>query len=155
MRRVLSRCGDDRGAELIELAIVFPIFLVVFAAMIDFGFLFQRYEAVTNAAREGARVGVLPSYSTTDIQDRVSSYLNVSGLDSTLATTTSTFCDQTLPSGLVVTVVKVTVTYPASFIFIAPFAGLIGGTAPAAITLRAASVMRVEGGAAIGTACTF
>ena len=30
--------------------------------IIDFGFLFQRYEVVTNAAREGARVAILPGY---------------------------------------------------------------------------------------------
>jgi Flp pilus assembly protein TadG len=152
-KRLLSRCADDRGAELIEFAMVLPMFLVIFAAMIDFGFLFQRYEAVTNAAREGARVGVLPSYGTADIQDRVNSYLTASGLDSTAAVTTPTFCDETLPNGLVVPFVKVLVTYPSSFIFMGPFAGLIGGAAPGAVSLRAQSVMRVEGGTAIGTAC--
>ena len=33
--------------------------------MIEFGFLFQEYEVVTNAAREGARIAVLPTYSQT------------------------------------------------------------------------------------------
>jgi hypothetical protein len=152
-RRLLSRGADDRGAELIEFAMVLPMFLVIFAAMIDFGFLFQRYEAVTNAAREGARVGVLPSYSTTDVQSRVNSYLTASGLTSASAVTTVTFCDTTLPNGLVVPFVKVLVTYPSSFIFMGPFAGLIGGAAPGAVSLRAQSVMRVEGGSAVGTAC--
>ena len=32
--------------------------------IIDFGFLFQHYEVVTNAAREGARVAILPGYRT-------------------------------------------------------------------------------------------
>ena len=31
--------------------------------MFDFGFLFRNWEVVTNAAREGARVGVLPAYA--------------------------------------------------------------------------------------------
>ena len=34
--------------------------------MFDFGFLFRNWEVVTNAAREGARVGVLPSYDCAD-----------------------------------------------------------------------------------------
>jgi Flp pilus assembly protein TadG len=152
-RRLLSRGADDRGAELIEFAMVLPMFLVIFAAMIDFGFLFQRYEAVTNAAREGARVGVLPSYSTSDVESRVNSYLSASGLDSASAVTTTTYCDETLPNGLIVPFAKVLVTYPSSFVFMGPFAGLIGGAAPGAVTLKAQSMMRVEGGTAIGTAC--
>ena len=54
---------SERGAELIEFALVFPTLLLVMLGIIDFGFLFQRYEVVTNAAREGARVAILPGYS--------------------------------------------------------------------------------------------
>ncbi len=61
--RLRRRGRREDGAELIELAIVLPILLLVVAAIIDFGFLFQRYEAVTNAAREGARIAVLPGYT--------------------------------------------------------------------------------------------
>ncbi len=50
----------ERGAELVEFAFVFPTLLLVMLGIIDFGFLFQRYEVVTNAAREGARVAILP-----------------------------------------------------------------------------------------------
>ena len=52
------RRRSDSGAELIELAIVLPILLIVVAGIVDFGFLFRRYEAITNAAREGARVAI-------------------------------------------------------------------------------------------------
>ena len=41
---------------------MFPTLLLVMLGIIDFGFLFQRYEVVTNAAREGARVAILPGY---------------------------------------------------------------------------------------------
>ena len=61
---------DARGAELIEFAIVLPIFVLLTAAIFDFGMMFRTYEAVTNAAREGARVGVLPTYQPTDVQAR-------------------------------------------------------------------------------------
>ena len=60
IRRRLARYASDRGAELIEMAIVLPILLFIFAGIIDFGFMFQRYEVLTNAAREGARMGTLP-----------------------------------------------------------------------------------------------
>ena len=71
---------NERGSELIEMALCFPLLLMVVLGIVDFGFLFQRYEVVTNAAREGARVAVLPGYSTADIQSRVDSYATAGGL---------------------------------------------------------------------------
>ncbi len=53
----------DRGAALVEFALVLPLLLVIIGGIVDFGFLFQRYEVVTNAAREGARLAVLPGLS--------------------------------------------------------------------------------------------
>ena len=41
---------------------MFPLLLFVILGIVDFGFLFQRMEVVTNAAREGARIAVLPGY---------------------------------------------------------------------------------------------
>jgi len=144
IRRLASRSKSDRGAELIEFAIVFPIFLLMFAAMIDFGFLFQRYEVVTNAAREGARVAILPDYTVTDVQNRVRDYLTVSGLTAVITPPTVVYTNQTLPSGKIVRIVTVTVVYPSQFFLMQPFAGLIGGAAPGTVTLRGVSVMRVE-----------
>ena len=143
-QHLISRFKSETGAELVEFAIIFPILIVVFAAMIDFGFLMQRYEVVTNAAREGARIGVLPGYSIPDVQARVQTYLTASGLTATVAPASVTFSTQTLPSGLTVNVVQVTVEYPSSFLLMAPFAGLIGGSAPGTVTLRGTSIMRIE-----------
>ena len=47
---------EERGAALVEFALALPLLLVVIAGIVDFGFTFQRYEVVTNAAREGARM---------------------------------------------------------------------------------------------------
>src|SRR5215831_20227506 len=66
---------SQRGAELIEFALVLPILLLLVLGIVDFGFLFQRLEVVTNAAREGARIAVLPSYDAYDIRVRVNNYL--------------------------------------------------------------------------------
>ena len=44
---------SERGSQLIEFALVLPLLLLVVLGIMDFGLLFQRYEAVTNAAREG------------------------------------------------------------------------------------------------------
>ncbi|HTC85547.1 MAG TPA: TadE/TadG family type IV pilus assembly protein [Candidatus Acidoferrum sp.] len=45
----------SRGQSLVEFAIVFPIFMLVLAGLLDFGFLLYNRISVINAAREGAR----------------------------------------------------------------------------------------------------
>jgi Flp pilus assembly protein TadG len=62
------------------MAIVTPILLMIMAGIFDFGMLFRAWEVVTNAAREGARVGSLPNYSAEDIRLRVQEYMAVSGV---------------------------------------------------------------------------
>ena len=76
----MRKMREERGSELIEFALVCPLLLMVVLAIVDFGFMFQRYEVVTNAAREGARVAVLPGYSNADVQTRVETYATNSGL---------------------------------------------------------------------------
>jgi len=160
MRRLRRRAGGDRGAELIELAIVLPILLVVFAAIVDFGFLFQRYEVLTNAAREGARVGVLPGYCAADVQSRVNDYLNTSGVDATQATVTVNGVCGSATSPVTVTVtgtthqidvVQVLVQYPSQFNVLGPIVGLVGGAGWTSLNLRAGSEMRLEPGAGAGS----
>ena len=70
-----ARRSTERGQAVIELALTLPLLLVVVFGIIDFGFMFQRYEAVTNAAREGARLGVLADYTATEAQNRALDYL--------------------------------------------------------------------------------
>ena len=151
MGRIRSRAGNDRGAELIELALVFPILLLLVAGIVDFGFLFQRYEVVTNAAREGARVAVLPNYTVADVQQRVSNYLVSGGLTASIPAPTVTYTNEALPSGATVAVATVAVQYPSQFAFIGPIAAMVGGSGWGTVTLHARSVMRVEGGVGGGS----
>ncbi len=48
-----------RGAALVEFAIALPVLLVILLGIIDLGRVFYAYEALANAAREGARVCAL------------------------------------------------------------------------------------------------
>jgi Flp pilus assembly protein TadG len=80
-----DRWGSELGAEIIELALVTPLLLLLLGAIVDFGFVFRSWEVVTNAAREGARVGVLPSYTCADgaggdVETRVTDYLTAAGV---------------------------------------------------------------------------
>ena len=77
------------------MAMVTPFFLLLVAGIIDFGMLFRSWEVVTNAAREGARVGVLPAYTADEnVVERVEQYMQASGLATscTLETVTGTEC---------------------------------------------------------------
>jgi Flp pilus assembly protein TadG len=145
LTRRRRRLGDDAGAELIELALVLPILLLAFAAIIDFGFLFQRFEVVTNAAREGARLASL-NYSQADVEARVQSYLQASGLTGAPTPTVNATLTQTLPSGEVIPRVEVVVSYPAGLVYLGPIATLVGGSGHSSFMLRARSVMRREPG---------
>ena len=150
-RRLRSRVGSERGAEIIEMAIVAPIFAMLLAAMFDFGFLFRNWELVTNAAREGARVGVLPAYacdgSTADIQQRVDKYMTASGIsDSSLYSvavgTTAVDTDAGTFNACVVTV-GMTQPLPSLSVFGAIFGSDIGD-----VNVKSQSVMRTEAQAA-------
>ena len=62
MTSITTRLRSQRGAELIEFALIFPLLLLLMLGIVDFGFMFQRFEVLTNATREGARLAVLPGY---------------------------------------------------------------------------------------------
>ena len=47
----------EGGQSLVETAVVFPILILLLAAIVDFGRAFDVYIVLTNAAREGARWG--------------------------------------------------------------------------------------------------
>lgn len=158
--RPCGRSRSDRGAALVEFALTLPLLLVVIAGIVDFGFAFQRYEVVTNAAREGARMAVLPnSYTEGEIKTRVRLYIqNGLSLDSTAL-------DATVPVGnIVVTYPDITVgtlngnavtlptahvqvTYNHSWLLLKPILGLINKTWGTTIDLVASSQMRLEAGA--------
>ena len=57
--RRLARFGrfrrDERGIQLVELAIVLPIFVILFAATAEFGRYFYEYTTLAKASRAGAR----------------------------------------------------------------------------------------------------
>jgi len=138
---------NERGSELIELAIVLPILLLCFAAIVDFGFLFQRYETITNAAREGARLASLPNYTVADVQGRIANYMAASGLSGGPTPYVNQTATRTLPSGQTISVAEVVVWYPAGMTYLGPIAGLVGASGHGSMMLRATSIMRAEAAA--------
>ncbi len=54
-----ARRRGERGAAMLEFAIVLPLFLMLVLGTIDWGWFFVVQDAVSNAAREGARAAVV------------------------------------------------------------------------------------------------
>lgn len=140
------RLRDNRGAELLEFALVLPLLLVLVAGIIDFGLMFQVFEVVTNAAREGARIRVLPGYTNADAQARANAYLAASGLAGVSNTTVTAITIGAGGGGAPAAPgFQVDVQYVQPFLLLGPVLQLIpGGGFAGTITLTGRSVMRAE-----------
>jgi Flp pilus assembly protein TadG len=141
MLRRLRR--TDQGAELIEMALVTPILLLLVMGIVDFGFMFQRYVVLTNAAVEGARVASMPGYTAADAQARVTAYASGGGIQGVV---TPVVTPVTLPGagGATWPGMQVTVTHVYTMQYLAPLAVLVGGSMAANVTLTASSTMRSQ-----------
>jgi Flp pilus assembly protein TadG len=143
MAPLTRRWSEERGAEVVEFAVVLPLLLLVLMGIIDFGMLFQRYHVVTNAAREGARVAVLPGYSTADVQERVDQFLTAAGLTDPATTTVDP--PETLEvGGQCIVVSPVTVEYPYTYSAVGAVASYFDGSGFSRSGLQATVTMRNE-----------
>ena len=152
MNSMTSRLKSERGAELIEFALIFPLLLLVLVGIVDFGFLFQRYEVLTNATREGARMAVLPGYATADVRGRVCAYLTTAQLPTTGCpgaptnpVVTVTDVNIALGGGLApIQAKQIQLAYTHDFMFIGPIIGLMGGSWNDAKAITTKAIMRTE-----------
>ena len=136
-----TRLRNERGTALLETAITLPIILLVSVAIFEFGRAYQVQQVLTNAAREGARIAVLPGVSDADVTARVRQYLSDGGL-----VAVDPVVERNVPFGST-TASRVTINFPFSFIVLNPVARLVVATSGAGdgpITMRAVAMMRNE-----------
>ena len=63
MKQVLNtKTRNQRGAALVEMALVLPILAIMFLGIVQFGLVLREHQVVQNAAREGARISMLGQY---------------------------------------------------------------------------------------------
>jgi Flp pilus assembly protein TadG len=146
VRRKLGRLRSERGAELVEFALVLPLLLLLIGGIADFAFLFHSMEVTTNAAREGARLATLPGYDVSDwapVKARVTEYLTAGGLNGTHSTVVSNI---SIPLGGSLTTqgVEVSVTYTYDYWLIEPIAAMLSQSFAGANTYTVVSRMRKE-----------
>src|SRR5262245_23084446 len=120
------RLRSARGTALMETALTLPLLLLVSVSIFEFGRAYQTWQVLTNAAREGARVAVLPNTTVSDVQNRVITYIRngqLAGCD-----TTCVSVDQNVSISIGATTATaslVTVNYPFSFMVLNPVAQLV------------------------------
>jgi hypothetical protein len=61
--------ASEQGAAAVEMALVLPILLLVVFGIIDFGFAFNAQISLTQAAREGVRVGAIGEAPTVALME--------------------------------------------------------------------------------------
>src|SRR5688500_16912386 len=131
------------GNALIEMAIVLPLLLLLIMGMVDFGFLFQRYVVLTNAAVEGARVASLPGYTSADVSARVADYVSKGGFTVAMGPVNTNTVAVPLPGpgGGVWPGSQVTVTHVYNYEYVGPIAALFSGGFTS-VTLTSTATMR-------------
>jgi len=127
----MNRCG----AAVVEFAVVAPVFFLLIFGMIEYGRLVMVQQVLTNASREGARVGVLDGSTSADVTTAVNNYLTSARINSATVTITPN-PPSSAGYGAPVTVA---ISIPFSQVSWLPSPMFLGGT-----TMRATSVMRRE-----------
>lgn len=142
----MHKLSSDRGVAALEAALILPIILAISFGLVEFGLLMYNKQVITNAAREGARRGIVQavpripySNGTDGIADTVHAYA-----DGHLVTFDPA---KPVPSVSVPAIcsdfgddLNVTVSYPYQFLVVPNF---IPGLAKT-MTLTSASVMKCE-----------
>jgi Flp pilus assembly protein TadG len=146
-RSLIRRLAGHRGQALIETALTLPIVLVISISIFEFGRALQVWQMLTNAAREGARVAVLPGADQAAVKQRVLDYMAAGGLQNRNANQITVQSNaQIIMSGNPVSASQITVAYPFNFMLLNPIMQLIvrGSSVGAPITMTASALMRNE-----------
>ena len=148
MRPLLKRIREHRGAAIVEVALTLPLLLLVSVGIFEFGRAYQTWQVLTNAAREGARIAVLPGSTDSGVRNRVVAYMETGQLPEAGDADIDISRDESIDLGGAGTSTGslVTVRYPFSFIVLQPVARLVvpGGSLGSPIVMAASAMMRNE-----------
>ena len=143
-----NKPGNERGQALLETAIALPLVLLVSVGIFEFGRAFQTWQILTNAAREGARVAILPNPVAGAVETRVRGYLTDGQLGNAASTVVSVNRNAVIDvGGTNASASIVTVQYPFNFVVLNPVARLVvrnSNLGGAPITIMASAQMRNE-----------
>jgi Flp pilus assembly protein TadG len=107
------RDRGERGAAAVEFALVLPVLLMIVLGTIDWGWYFFVSQVVTNAAREGARVGSLTAYDPDDPGADAAAVLEAKATATAYLENANLKSTATVNAEPVGNAIRVTVSYPA------------------------------------------
>src|SRR5262245_65553320 len=99
MRTPARHRRGERGAALLEVALTLPLLLLVCVGILEFGRAYQTWQVLTNAAREGARIAVLPGMDDSAVTSRVQQYMTAGQLPNAATATIGVDRTQTVSIG--------------------------------------------------------
>jgi Flp pilus assembly protein TadG len=123
----MQRSSQERGAAMIELALILPLLMILVFGVIEFGRAFNANISLTHAAREGAREYAVTQDSSAGIAAATGAATSLNPGDMSFTVSACDFGDPATMS----------ITYP--FTFSIPFVPL------GSIQLSAEGVMRCGG----------
>jgi Flp pilus assembly protein TadG len=147
---------NQKGAAVVEFAVILPLLLLIIFGIVEFGFIFYNQALLTNASREGARRAIVfrtdaddnRIYSGSDVEDAVEQYLYTDyptnsdlrlvtfGTENLVINPDSTDGDVAITQG---DYIEVRVEYDYDFLLLPSFAGI-----PQTIKLTGKTTMRAE-----------
>jgi Flp pilus assembly protein TadG len=139
-----KRMRSERGAALVEAAMIMPLIMLISVGIFEFGRAYQSSQVLTNAAREGARLAVLEGRTDEEVRARVNKYVTDGGL--TALSDGNIQVNRTVTLTATATASTVTITYPFEFMMLNPIVRMVtpASSTGAPITLTASTLMRNE-----------
>ena len=74
---------SESGASAVEFALLLPLLMMILFGILEFGLALYRQAILTNASREGARLGIVqstPAITTAQINAAIDTYLTSAGI---------------------------------------------------------------------------
>lgn len=131
MRALTKLRRDTRGQALVEFALVLPLVILLLMAIFEFGSIFHSYLVITNASRDGARIGIVGEYTDEeDLKQKVKDMC--AALDQSEITVD-------VNSDSVLRRMQVQVTYKVH-----PFTPVLSAILPDPVVLKSKTTMRIE-----------
>ncbi len=133
---VLRNLRNCRGVAAVEFALLAPVLFLLLFVIVEGALLYYNYQVITNASREGTRVGIIaidpvPGGIETVINNYCNQRLITFGDQNPPTITTNSYGDNYL---------RVEVDYQYDFLVLPGFLNNLTGP----ITLRTQTVMRME-----------
>lgn len=115
------RLQSESGASAVEFALLLPVLVMILFGIIEFGFAMYRQTILTNASREGARLGIVqstPPITAGQINAAIDTYLTPAGINP------ADVSRAIIPGAVTGAPVRVTLTLPYTFVTLPQLTGV-------------------------------